>query len=160
MRAALCIGINDYPGTGSDLAGCVNDAQDWAQALTDREFSVSLMIDSEATRSEMVRAMTSIVTGAESGDTAVITYSGHGTWQPDDDADEPDMRDEACVRMTSPRTARYSTTICSRSSRSEHEVRGWFSSATHATPVPLPGWAHCLAERNTVEFASCRRGHS
>jgi len=95
MRTALCIGINDYPGTGSDLAGCVNDAQDWAQALTDREFSVSLMIDSEATRSEMVRAMTSIVTGAESGDTAVITYSGHGTWQPDDDADEPDMRDEA-----------------------------------------------------------------
>ena len=25
----------------------------------------------------------------------VITYSGHGTWQPDDNADEPDMRDEA-----------------------------------------------------------------
>ncbi len=95
MPNALCIGINDYPGTGSDLAGCVNDAQDWAQMLTDREFSVSLMLDGEATRSEMIRAMTSIVTAAESGDTAVITYSGHGTWQPDDDGDEPDMRDEA-----------------------------------------------------------------
>ncbi|MGH4022848.1 MAG: caspase family protein [Pseudonocardiaceae bacterium] len=95
MRSALCIGINDYPGTGSDLAGCVNDAQDWAQLLTDRRFSVSLMLDAEATRSEMIRAMTSIVTAAESDDTAVITYSGHGTWQPDDDGDEPDMRDEA-----------------------------------------------------------------
>ncbi len=27
---ALCIGINDYPGTQNDLSGCVNDAQDWA----------------------------------------------------------------------------------------------------------------------------------
>ena len=33
MRTALCIGINDYPGTGSDLAGCVNDAQDWGSSL-------------------------------------------------------------------------------------------------------------------------------
>ena len=26
-KRALCIGINDYPGTGSDLTGCVNDAR-------------------------------------------------------------------------------------------------------------------------------------
>jgi len=25
-KHALCIGIDDYPGTDSDLAGCVNDA--------------------------------------------------------------------------------------------------------------------------------------
>ena len=29
------------------------------------------------------------------GDSVVITYSGHGTWQPDEDGDEPDGRDEA-----------------------------------------------------------------
>ena len=29
---ALCVGINDYPGSNMDLAGCVNDAKDW-QAL-------------------------------------------------------------------------------------------------------------------------------
>ena len=28
---ALCIGINNYPGTHMDLAGCVNDANDWAE---------------------------------------------------------------------------------------------------------------------------------
>jgi len=33
-KRALCIGINDYPGTDFDLSGCVNDAHDWAQALT------------------------------------------------------------------------------------------------------------------------------
>lgn len=25
---ALCIGINDYPGTDNDLSGCVNDANE------------------------------------------------------------------------------------------------------------------------------------
>ena len=32
-KFALCIGINDYPGTGSDLSGCVNDANDWGKIL-------------------------------------------------------------------------------------------------------------------------------
>jgi hypothetical protein len=27
-KHALCIGINDYPGTKMDLDGCVNDAKD------------------------------------------------------------------------------------------------------------------------------------
>jgi hypothetical protein len=31
----LCVGINDYPGDGSDLNGCVNDAHAWAALLTD-----------------------------------------------------------------------------------------------------------------------------
>lgn len=26
---APCIGVNDYPGSGMDLRGCVNDAKDW-----------------------------------------------------------------------------------------------------------------------------------
>jgi metacaspase-1 len=94
-RSALCIGINDYPGTGSDLAGCVNDANDWATALTRRGFTVTTMLDAAATRSAMIRALTEHITAATAGDVVVITYSGHGTWQPDDDGDEPDHRDEA-----------------------------------------------------------------
>ena len=35
-KYALCIGINNYPGTASDLAGCVNDVDDWAAALEER----------------------------------------------------------------------------------------------------------------------------
>ena len=27
-KEALCIGINNYPGTPTDLAGCVDDAND------------------------------------------------------------------------------------------------------------------------------------
>lgn len=94
-RTALCIGINNYPGTDSDLAGCVNDANDWGTALSERGFTVTTMLDAAATRSGMIRAMTEHVTAATSGDVVVISYSGHGTWQPDDDGDEPDHRDEA-----------------------------------------------------------------
>ncbi|WP_018990351.1 caspase family protein [Aromatoleum toluclasticum] len=94
-RRALCIGINNYPGTDSDLSGCVNDASDWATALTERGFSTSKLLDSAATKSAMVQAIDSLVTGAAKGDTIVLTYSGHGTWLPDTDGDEPDARDEA-----------------------------------------------------------------
>lgn len=104
MPNALCIGINNYPGTGSDLHGCVNDANDWAQVLKNRGFSTSLLLDGKATRSAMIKAMTSIVTSAKPGETAVITYSGHGSWQADQDGDEPDMRDEALVPADYPTT--------------------------------------------------------
>ena len=95
MRRALCIGINDYPGTGSDLAGCVNDANDWAAELARRDFTVELMLDGQATGEAMRAAMRKLVGGAATGDTVVITYSGHGTWVRDDNGDEPDGRDEA-----------------------------------------------------------------
>ena len=35
-RFALCVGVNDYEGPVSGLAGCVNDANDWAAALRAR----------------------------------------------------------------------------------------------------------------------------
>jgi uncharacterized caspase-like protein len=94
-KKALCIGINDYPGTGSDLAGCVNDANDWAAALTARGFAVTKLIDSQARRAAMLEALGRLIPDARAGDTLVITFSGHGTWQPDTSGDEPDGRDEA-----------------------------------------------------------------
>ena len=93
-KTALCIGINDYPGTQNDLSGCVNDANDWAAALAARGFTVTKLIDSQATKAAMVSAMSALISGAAKGDTVVITYSGHGTWVPDQNGDEPDGRDE------------------------------------------------------------------
>jgi hypothetical protein len=91
-KQALCIGINDYPGTGSDLRGCVNDANDWAEALSARGYDVTVMLDEQATRDAMLAAIER-TTGIQAG-TAVITYSGHGSFVPDVDGDEPDRRDE------------------------------------------------------------------
>lgn len=93
-KKALCIGINDYPGTQNDLSGCVNDAGDWAAELGGRGFETRKMIDAEATHAAMTAAIGSLIKNAARGDTLVITYSGHGTWVPDSSGDEPDGRDE------------------------------------------------------------------
>jgi len=93
-KYALCIGINDYPGTGSDLAGCVNDANDWAKELRSRGFTVTQLLDRKATGKAMREAIRSLVTKAKVGDLVAVQYSGHGSFVPDDDGDEPDGTDE------------------------------------------------------------------
>jgi hypothetical protein len=93
VKRALCVGIN-YPGTSSQLAGCVNDANDWAAVLQDRGFEVSLLTDQWAGRAAMLSSMQGLVETTGPDDLAVITYSGHGSWQPDRDGDEADRRDE------------------------------------------------------------------
>jgi len=95
MKRSLHIGINDYPGTNSDLSGCVNDANDWRETLEARGFKAISIFDAEATKSNMHEAFSKIVGDTGRDDISVITYSGHGTWIPDEDGDEPDGRDEA-----------------------------------------------------------------
>lgn len=96
VRHALCIGINDYPGTKSDLFGCVNDANDWAVELRNRKFTtVTTLLDRSATKAAIVSAMRKLIATATVGDLVVLTYSGHGTWVPDESGDELDARDEA-----------------------------------------------------------------
>jgi hypothetical protein len=93
-KTALCIGINNYPGTGMDLAGCVNDANDWADLLAARGFTVTRLIDKQATKAAMAAGMKQIIGGAAKGDLVVITFAGHGTFMPDTNGDEPDRQDE------------------------------------------------------------------
>ena len=91
---ALCVGINDYPGTNMDLAGCVNDARDWQTLLEARGYHVDPIHDGEATRARIVEALTSIIGSATEGDSVVFAFAGHGSWLPDGDRDEADERDE------------------------------------------------------------------
>jgi hypothetical protein len=91
---ALCIGINDYPGTGSDLRGCVNDAHDWADELSRRGFDVATLLDRHATGVAIRRGIRRLVGTAETGDTVVVQFSGHGSFVPDQNGDEPDGTDE------------------------------------------------------------------
>lgn len=94
-KTALCIGINDYPGTGMDLRGCVNDAHDWAQELTQRGFTATTLLDAQATKAAMVERMGQLIGQGQPGDLLVITFSGHGTYVPDGEGDELDALDEA-----------------------------------------------------------------
>jgi hypothetical protein len=98
LKKAVCVGINDYPGDGNDLRGCVNDANDWASLLKEVYGfeDVTLLLDADASREAMMGALRDLVEGGSNGDILVYTYSGHGTWVYDGaDADESDNRDEA-----------------------------------------------------------------
>jgi len=95
-RQALCVGVN-YANTEFELRGCVNDANDWAQFFDKRGFSTSVLTENQATRQNMLAAMESLVRQLQPGEIGAIQFSGHGTWLPDRDGDEPDGRDEALV---------------------------------------------------------------
>jgi len=75
MKRSLHIGINDYPGTGSDLSGCVNDANDWRETMEARDFEATSLLDGEATKSNMLEAISKIVADTGRDDIAVITYN-------------------------------------------------------------------------------------
>ena len=94
-KTALCIGINNYPGTDLDLAGCVNDAHDWAALLGEHGYVVTRLVDAQASKAGLVAAFGKIIGAARSGDTVVITFSGHGTYVTDTNGDEADGFDEA-----------------------------------------------------------------
>src|SRR5512136_938221 len=95
MRKAVCIGINNYPGTSNDLQGCVNDANDWSVLLTDFGFETSMMLDSQATRQNIKTKLNELIASAGESDVIVFTYSGHGTQVIDTSGDEGDTYDEA-----------------------------------------------------------------
>jgi hypothetical protein len=99
MKKALLVGINDYPGTSNDLAGCVNDTAN-LRGLLIEEFGfesagIRVIIDRRATRDAIFEGLTDMVSTASGGDTLVFHYSGHGSQVPDEDDDEKsDQLDE------------------------------------------------------------------
>ena len=88
---ALHIGINGYDG--AQLYGCVNDALSWAE----RTGSTNLLLDSEATRANIMKGIRDLFAQARFGDMVYVTYSGHGSRVPDRDGDEADGYDEVLV---------------------------------------------------------------
>jgi len=97
-KKALCVGINDYPVEGGDLAGCVNDANAWADLLVDRfgfaRSSVKMLIDRRAKKRAILDGLNNLLAGSSAGDILVFTNSSHGSYVPDTDDDEPDGYDE------------------------------------------------------------------
>lgn len=105
---ALTSGVNRY-GSGMDLAGCVPDAQGWTAALADRGATVETLLDGDASRANILSAIGGILRRAKRGDTAVITWSGHGSRVPDMDGDEPDRFDETICPADIMATGRHIT---------------------------------------------------
>jgi len=81
-RYALLVGIDDYPGTGNDLRGPVEDARIMRQVLVDRfgfdADKVVTLTDSEATRQNIANGIVRHLGQAGPDGVAVFFYSGHG----------------------------------------------------------------------------------
>ncbi|KAF8483394.1 Metacaspase-1 [Russula ochroleuca] len=102
-RKALCIGI-DYVGQSYPLDGCVNDARNVHQFLTENHHyphsNIIVLTDdnsnpsSQPTQENILNAMRWLVEGAHADDALFIHYSGHGGRKYDDDGDELSRLDE------------------------------------------------------------------
>jgi hypothetical protein len=90
----LAIGLN-YSGSQNALRGCVNDARDWLAHFGPICASATPLIEQEATKVNILAEIAKILGKLAANDTAIITYSGHGTYIPDQSGDETDRRDEA-----------------------------------------------------------------
>lgn len=111
---ALLIGCN-YKNTPYELKGCLNDVCDIQQLLkisynyTDN--SILIMTDNQETieklppsintlkptRQNIIRELTNILKTTNTGDSLIITYSGHGINITDGNKDEKDGLDECIV---------------------------------------------------------------
>ena len=78
MKRSLHIGINDYPGTGNDLSGCINDANDWREAIEIRGFEGTSLLDGEASKSNMVEATSKIEPELGDAGAFVALFRVHG----------------------------------------------------------------------------------
>jgi len=77
---ALIIGINDYKDEKiPDLQTAVSDAKDMADLLIKRYgFQVNLLLDQEATKEAIYRALRNLASSTKSDDSVLIYYAGHG----------------------------------------------------------------------------------
>ena len=84
---ALVIGINHYPSPLNQLRTAVNDANAVGKLLHDRYgFQVQYLLDRDATRFNILNALSKLRNSLNENDSLLIYYGGHGYY--DHDADK------------------------------------------------------------------------
>ncbi|MER6140146.1 caspase family protein [Streptomyces sparsogenes] len=81
---ALLVGIDDYPSGVRGLSGAVADVENverWLSTRTGDSARILVLRDQEATRADVLTAIRTHLGGARSGDTALMWFSGHGSYQ-------------------------------------------------------------------------------
>ena len=81
-KYALVIGISDYDGSQNDLTYCDDDANDWKNFLQSHGYSVTTLIDSQATADNIETELNNLINAEDGDDHVVLTYSGHGSNYP------------------------------------------------------------------------------
>ena len=124
----LLVGINAYPS--APLRGCVNDVEN-IRALLRQQYNVAdgdmrVLLDADATKAGIEEGLRWLAAPDADGgaSTRLFHFSGHGTYVPDRDGDEPDGRDEALVPYDF-------DTVGAMADDSLREIYGSFGRDTH-----------------------------
>lgn len=99
---SLHIGLNrvdpdQYGGWDGALSACEFDANDMHDISASQGFTSDVFLTTAATSQAVIDAITQASQTLASGDTLVVTYSGHGGQVPDVSSDEDDAQDETWV---------------------------------------------------------------
>jgi hypothetical protein len=104
-KRALLVGCN-YQGTSHELAGCINDVQNYKQWIASHGFGneVRVLDDSpdtdkahQSTFFNICQGIQWLIEGAQPGDTLLFTFSGHGSSIPDKLGQELDYQNEVII---------------------------------------------------------------
>jgi hypothetical protein len=99
---SIHVGLNEvdpkhYQGWNGKLVACEFDANDMEKLASGRGFESKKLLTKEATAEALTSALEKASQKLESGDTLLLTYSGHGGQVPDANGDEQDRMDETWV---------------------------------------------------------------
>jgi len=78
-KYALVIGISDYAGTANDLEYCDDDATDWKARLQSEGYTVSVLLDQNATKNIIESEINALASLSAAGNEIALCYSGHGS---------------------------------------------------------------------------------
>jgi len=78
-KYALVVGISDYSGTANDLQYCDDDAIDWRAQLVGEGYTVTSLLDLNATKSAIEAALATLASQSIAGNEIAFVYSGHGS---------------------------------------------------------------------------------
>ncbi len=94
MPKFLSIAVNDYPGTGQPLRGCVNDSIAWSSWFKSCGWEIETLWNEAASGVRIRTAISRLMQEAQSGDRVALHFSGHGSQVFDSTGDEGDRLDE------------------------------------------------------------------
>lgn len=107
QRIALHIGINQVDNNGYNvqippLFACENDARSLEQITKDSGFQTQLLLSASADTTTIIKTIKDSAKQLKSGDTFLLSYSGHGSQLPDLNSDERDRKDECWICYDKP----------------------------------------------------------
>jgi hypothetical protein len=95
---SLHVGVNFTEVGSTPLLGCVNDAKEMACIAEQYGFEGrEVVVDRDALLDTVMDKIKDAATRLVSGDIFFFTFSGHGSFVPDQNGDEYDFRDETLV---------------------------------------------------------------